>query len=152
VAGTEPLEVQASVSWTDRGVDEELTGILRFPDGVVAHFDCALTLERRETVEVSGSEGTLVVPSAFLPGTSDVALQELRGRKGETTHAVSGADEYRLMVEHFAEAVQTGSPFRYEAEEAARNMAAIGALYRSARRGGAPVPVEPADLSRSALS
>ncbi len=57
-------------------------------------------------------------------------------------HAVEGADEYRLMVEHFAGAVLNGHPLRFSAAEAAANMRAISALYRSARNGGRPEPVD----------
>ncbi len=138
IAGEEPFEVQATARWTDRDVDEALTGILRFPTGVVAHFDCALTLERCEGYEVAGTDGQLRVPAAFLPGTGDVAIIESRGRDGETAHTVHGDDEYRLMVEHFADCVLNDRPLRYTPSEAAANMRAIDALYRSARDGGAP--------------
>jgi xylose dehydrogenase (NAD/NADP) len=142
MAGAEPVEVQATANWSDRGVDRELVGMLRFPGDVLAHFDCALTLERTEAYEVSGTDGTLQVPSAFLPGTGDVPIHLHRGREGTETEVVVGVDEYRLMVEHFADGVLNGTPFRYPAAEAARNMRAIEALYRSARDGGRPVTVE----------
>jgi len=143
VAGAEPVEAQAFANWTERGVDGELTGALRFESGLVAHFDCALTLERREVLEVAGTDGTLLVPSAFLPGTADAPLHELRGRAGESVETVAGADEYRLMVEHFGDAVLHGSPLRYGPDEAERNMRVMAALYRSARDGGRPVAVAP---------
>lgn len=142
LAGDEPVEAQAFATWTDRGVDAELSGALRFESGLVARFDCALTLERRERFEVAGTDGTLVVDSAFLPGTGDVDVHTQRGREGETSETVTGADEYRRMVEHFADAVRTGAPVRYAAEEAARNMRAIEALYASARDGGRPAAVQ----------
>ncbi len=141
VAGAEPVEAQAFANWTDRGVDGELTGTLRFESGLVAHFDCALTLERREVLEVAGTDATLLVPSAFLPGAADVPLHELHGRGGESVETVPGADEYRLMVEHFADAVLRGTPLLYGPDEAERNMRSIEALYRSARDGGRPVAV-----------
>lgn len=139
VAGAEPVLVQAQANWADSGVDAELTGTLRFADGLLAHFDCALTQERTELVEVSGTEGTFRVPGAFLPGSGDVFLEEHRGRAGSADHPVAGADEYRLMVEHFARCVLEGTAPRYGAREAALNMRTIEALYRSARSGGAPV-------------
>ncbi|GMV05120.1 MAG: hypothetical protein AMXMBFR53_13990 [Gemmatimonadota bacterium] len=52
---------------------------------------------------------------------------------------VAGDDEYRLMVEHFADAALNGRPVRYDAAEAARNLRVIEALYRSAKTGGRPV-------------
>jgi D-xylose 1-dehydrogenase (NADP+, D-xylono-1,5-lactone-forming) len=137
MVGEEPEEAQATASWTERGVDDRLTGVLRFPGGAVAHFDCALTLERCEYYEVAGTDGALRVASAFLPGTKDVVVEESRGRAGRSVHTIPGVDEYRLMVEHFAECVLDGASPRWPAEEAAANMRAISALYRSARSGGA---------------
>lgn len=138
LAGAEPVEVSATARWTDRGVDDELTGVLRFDDGLTAHFDCSLTMERCEFFEAAGTDGHLRVESAFLPGTDAVVIEEHRGRDGVTGHRVDGADEYRLMVEHFASAVLDGRPLRYDAREAAATMRAIEALYRSARNGGRP--------------
>jgi len=138
LAGTEPVEVQAWAAWGPSGVDVELMGALRFEDGLLAHFDCALTLERREMYEAAGTEVCLSVESAFLPGTGEVAVLERRGGE-ERRHLVPGADEYRLMVEHFGDSVLLDQPLRYPASEAAANMAVIEALYRSARDGGRPV-------------
>lgn len=141
IAGAEPVEAQAFAKWSDRGVDSELVGTLRFPDDVVAHFDCALTMERNEVFEAAGTDGVISVPSAFLPGTDDAPIHLDRGREGRSTDVVPGVDEYRLMVEHFADAVLTDEPFRYPATEAAANMRVIEALYRSARNGGRPEAV-----------
>ena len=113
MAGAEPEEVMATANWTDRGVDEEMSGVLRFPGGVLAHFDCALTMERCEVYEVAGTEGHLEVPASFLPGTADAPIHHHRGRAGVETEMVAGADEYQVMVEHFAECVLAGRPFWY---------------------------------------
>jgi predicted dehydrogenase len=141
VAGEEPVEVIATADWTERGVDDFLSGIMRFPGGAVAHFDCALTMERSESFEVAGTDGYMTVPSAFLPGKGDVDFTEVKGRDPATVHDVAGADEYQLMVEHFADCILHGEAPRYPASEAAANMRVIEALYRSARGGGAPTSV-----------
>lgn len=138
LAGSEPVEASATARWTDRGVDDELTGVLRFEGGLTAHFDCSLTMERCEYYEAAGTGGHLRVESAFLPGTSETVVEEHRGRSEVTRRAVEGFDEYRLMVEHFAECVVRGEAVRYPPSEAAANMRAIEALYRSARNGGRP--------------
>ncbi|HJO03176.1 MAG TPA: Gfo/Idh/MocA family oxidoreductase [Acidobacteriota bacterium] len=137
VAGSEPLEVQALAEWGPSGVDTLMAGTMRFADGLLAQFDCALTLERREAYEIAGTDGHLQVPAAFLPGTEEVQIHQHGGRGDSTTHTVEGADEYQLMVEHFADCVLDDLPLRYDAGEAAQNMRVIEALYRSARRGGA---------------
>ena len=139
--GGEPVEVQARANWAETGVDKEMAGILRFADGAMAHFDCSLTQERCEFYEVAGTEGHFRVPAAFVPGTADASYEEHRGRNARTDHPVGGADQYRLMVEHFAESALEGTPLLYPVGEAAMNMRAIEALYRSARRNGEVVPL-----------
>ncbi|MCP4534760.1 MAG: Gfo/Idh/MocA family oxidoreductase, partial [Delftia sp.] len=141
LAGAEPVEAQAFANWAQTGVDEQLTGTLRFSDGLLAQFDCALTLERREFYQVAGPEGHLHIPAAFLPGTADTTIYEHHGRQGTTTHEVPGVDEYQLMVEHFADCVLHDKPPRYPVTEAQANMRVIEALYRSARDGGRPQKV-----------
>ncbi len=141
VAGAEPVEVQAFARWGQSGVDEQLTGTLRFSDGLLAQFDCALTMERREVYQLAGTDAFLTVPAAFLPGEERVVIEETRARGEKTLHQVAGVDEYRLMVEHFADCVIHNQPPRYSASEAAANMRVIEALYRSARNSGKPEPV-----------
>ena len=142
VAGREPEEVQATALWAESGVDEQMAGTLRFSDGLLAQFDCALTMERCEAYEVAGTDAYLSVPNAFLPGKDDATIRENRGRGEEQAHTIEGADEYRLMVEHFSECVLNDRPPLYSPAEAALNMRVIEALYRSARTGGEVVSVQ----------
>jgi len=141
MAGEEPAEALAIGRWGDTGVDEELTGILRFPSGVVAHFDCSLSMERCETVTLAGVDGHLDVPSAFLPGVDECGFVEVRGAE-QTEHRVDGVDQYRAMVEHFADCVLHDREPRYPASEAAGNVRVIAALLQSAREGGRAVKIE----------
>jgi len=141
IVGSEPLEAQAFATWTERGVDEQMAGTLRFENGVTAQFDCALSMERRECLHAAGTDGHLEVASAFLPGTGDVTIEEHHGRRESGSHLVAGADEYQLMVEHFSDCVREGKPARYPLSESAANMRAIEALYRSARNEGRPEAV-----------
>jgi predicted dehydrogenase len=142
MAGSEPVEVQAWASWAPTGVDSELSGALRFDGGLVAHFDCALDLERREVYEVAGTDASITVDTGFLPGPGNVTIVEHRGRGQEVRHEIKGADEYILMVEHFADCALNDRPLRYDAAEAGANAAVLEALYRSARSGGQPVAVD----------
>jgi predicted dehydrogenase len=75
---------------------------------------------------------------AFLPGVGAVELTERRAG-ATTSRGFDGANEYVLMVEHFADAVLGRTVLRYSASEAAANMAVIDALYRSARSGRSEV-------------
>ena len=141
LAGIEPIEVQAIAHFGTSSVDEQLIGTIVFPNGVLAQFDCALTMERRETYEVAGTDAYLRVPAAFLPGTKDTTFYEHRGRSEVIEHTIKGVDEYQLMVEHFADCVLNNRSPRYSAEEAALNMKVIEALYQSARNNGKVVKI-----------
>jgi xylose dehydrogenase (NAD/NADP) len=143
LAGAEPVEVQARARWTDRGVDDELNGTLFFEDGLVAQISCSLAQERRETVEVAGTDAWVRLPSSFLPGTEPVDIELYRGRGHREDISVAGVDQYRTMVEHFGDCILNETPLRYTALEAASNLAVIEALYASARSGGEPATVVP---------
>ncbi len=138
LAGREPDSVQAYAVWHETGVDSRLSGTLCFGDDLMTQFDCALTMERRESFLIAGDDGYLAVENAFLPGTQDVTIVEHHGRGDAVTHSIAGVDEYQRMVEHFADTVITRRPLRYGPSEAAANMRVIEALYRSARNGGSP--------------
>ena len=147
LAGAEPVEVQAFATWGPTGVDTELSGALRFADGLVARFDCALTMERCEEVQVAGADGHLSTSAAFVPKPDGATIVQVKGREA-TVLPFEGGDQYRLMVEHFADQVLDrragrAAAVRYPAEEAAANLAVIEALLRSARAAGRPQPVSP---------
>lgn len=140
-AGCEPVEAQAVAVQSASGVDEMMTGTLRFPNDLLASFQCGLNTKRREAYELGGTEACLRVADAFLPGDDDVVIEEHRDGAEPVVHPIAGVDEYRLMVEHFADCALTGAAPRYPATEAALNMRAIEALYASARNNGAPVAI-----------
>jgi len=140
LVGEEPVEAQAFAQWGESGVDEEMVATLRFPGGVVAQFNCALTLPREEFCEVVGERGRLELPSSFVVGTEEVSMRSVRGGEAED-HSFGGVDEYQAMVEHFAECVLKDQAPRYGAEEAAANLRTMEALYRSARNEGRLEPL-----------
>jgi predicted dehydrogenase len=142
LAGKLPVEAQAWSTRGSGGVDTALCGSLRFANGLMAQFDCALDIERREFVEVVGTDGTLVSNQAFVSGSGPVEIVERHGRGAEIRHPFAGEDAYQRMVEHFADAVLADEPVRYGLADAAGTMAIIEALYRSARASGQPMPVE----------
>jgi predicted dehydrogenase len=95
-------------------------------------------MERREIYTLAGTDASLTVQKAFLPGESDAVIEETRGRGEVRQHVIKGANEYQLMVEDFADCVLQNRPPRYSAAEAAANMRVIDTLYHSARQGGCP--------------
>ena len=59
LAGEEPVTVQAAADWADSGVDELITGILKFESGLTASFSSSLAIERNEFYYAAGSEGVI---------------------------------------------------------------------------------------------
>ena len=58
IAGAEPAAVQAVAHQGPSGVDEQMVGTLRFEGGLLAQFDCALNMGRRESCLVAGTDPT----------------------------------------------------------------------------------------------
>jgi len=130
----EPAEVFAWGEIGESGVDEAVVALLRFNRRRTAVVDCGLRLGRREEVEIVGSEGHILVPRAFLPGTADAEFHCFQGTAHSQT-IVPGTNQSERMVEAFCDAVRTGGPVPHPPEDAVKNMAVIEALLRSVRTG-----------------
>ena len=141
LAGSPPIDAKAVATWSRNGVDEHLTGSLRFPSGVTMDFECGRATGARQTARVQVSETFLTAERCFVPGRGPTEILEERGTS-VTRHTIDPQDQYRLMVEHFADAALMGTPLRYGIADSAANLAAIAALYESARSGGRPVTVQ----------
>lgn len=142
LAGADPVEAQAFAEWNEAGADMQLVGSLRFANGVVAQFDCSFLLERREFVEAAGVSGTVASPSeTFACTLGETEIIERHGLDPAIRHATPGDDHYRLMVEHFVDVARGAATPRHQIDESIVNLAAIEALYESARSGGRPVSV-----------
>jgi len=82
-----------------------------------------------------GTEGAIELPhAAFIPSEKD-AVFTLRHQDEEEgrEHVTRGADEYQLMVEHFADVVVGEVELAFKPDESARNMQVLDALAESAR-------------------
>lgn len=137
----EPSEARAQARWTIGGVDEQLFGTLRFERGAVAQLACSLAAARSEDVLVVGEKGVARLRHAFVPTGAPVGLELHRPPEPPEVIGFEPADSYQRMVEHFAACVLRSESPRYDAREAAANLAAIEALYASARSGGDTVEV-----------
>ena len=132
----------ASAQWDFReefGVEVSLAGILGFSDSRTAIFDCGFRAAGRGFYLVAGTNGSIEVPDAFVPGIDE---QEIRISEGTDVRVetISGADHYALEAEEFADALLNARPLRIPADDAVKTLNAIEALHRSARSNGARVP------------
>ena len=133
----EPLQVQAQAVYHQREVDIHTVGLLRFPGDVLATVEASFITALQQTYTVIGTEGAIELPhDAFVPWEKDAVFtvrdrHEERGRE----HTTPGVDGYRLMVEHFADAIQKGTRLAFSPDESIRNMQVLDALAESARSG-----------------
>ena len=119
---------------TDGGVDEELTGVLRFPAGITASIYAGFRAAHRTWLEVIGSEGSLVVPNPFKPGPREQLMLERLGER--RTIDVHGSELlFARQVEHFVAAVLDGAPATVSLSSSRRTVAACCALLDAAGVG-----------------
>lgn len=71
IAGQEPLDVQLMAHRHESGVDDCLTGIMRFPGGLLASFSCGMNLQADNSAQISGSGGYLTIPVPWKPPVSN---------------------------------------------------------------------------------
>ena len=136
--GAEPERVEAHARFSDRGVDTELLAILHFASGARAQIACSFDGARSEELMLVGSLGSVRMSHAFVPTHSEVELACHYADSRQESLRFPASDSYRRMIEHFAAVVRGVAPLRYDTREARANMAAIDALYDSARNGGVP--------------
>ncbi len=133
----EPVQVQAQAVYHPRGVDVHVVGTLGFAGSGLATFEASFISALQQTYSVVGPDGAIELPhNAFIPWEKD-AVFLLRGRDQEDgqQHVVTGADEYQMMVEHFADAVLGKTQLMYPPADSIHNMRVLDALAQAARTG-----------------
>jgi len=135
--GAEPIKVQAQAVYRPDGVDVHVAGTLRFAEGRLAVIEASFISALQQTYSVIGSNGALELPhDAFIPWEKDAfyiqrKVDEETGRE----HLVTGADEYQLMVEHFADAVSGQAQLLCPPEDSIANSLVLDELSEAARTG-----------------
>ncbi len=126
----EPLAVSAQQLRGEDGVDLRLTGLLRFPDDVLATIDCGLDLAARDELEVTGTHGVLWLDD---PWHSRRPAIELRRTDGPVERiAVEPLNPYACELGDFAAAIAGERAPRYGREDALAQSHTIAELYASA--------------------
>ncbi|HHP7236645.1 MAG TPA: Gfo/Idh/MocA family protein [Desulfobacterales bacterium] len=136
--GAEPEAVQAQAVYHRRQpVDLHLAALLRFPGSGLATVEASFITALQQTYAVVGSSGAIDLPhNAFIPWEADAGFVQ-RGREDEhgRQHLLAGVDQYRLMVEHFADVVLGRRPPAFGIEDSLANMRVLDAVAAAARSG-----------------
>jgi D-xylose 1-dehydrogenase (NADP+, D-xylono-1,5-lactone-forming) len=129
VAGAEPERVSAEQVIGGKGVDIALSATLRFPDDVLAQFDCGLSVGHRHELEAIGEDGSIYLADPWHGRSPGIRLT--RGEEVEAI-AIADANPYSHQLENFARAVRGEEPPRLGHEDALAQARAIEALYTAA--------------------
>ena len=141
----EPISVFArAVRRLRRGVDLAAALLLEFPGDRFALCDSGFAGPFQSRLEAAGPEGRLVLNRAFSPKHYDVEVEVLEG-DARSAFPIPATDHFRLMVEHFGEAVLKGRPLRYGLEEALGQARTLDAAFASMKTG---LPAKVARASR----
>jgi len=131
-AGTEPIEAYGSAWYGPSGTDWVFTGLLRFPNDVLATFDCGTALTNRDELEVVGSDGSLFLDDPWHARTPAIELR----RDGEVELIeIERADSYSLELENVSAAAAGEAELLLGREDAMGQARALEALHRSAQTG-----------------
>jgi D-xylose 1-dehydrogenase (NADP+, D-xylono-1,5-lactone-forming) len=139
VAG-EPEAVTAERTLAPGGADVRFAATLRFEDGVLGHFDCGFDLPARRSLEVLGSEGSLVLEPAF--ARDDGVLELRRGDDEVERIEFPPTNRYRLQVENFSRAVLGEEEPLLGRADAVAQARVLDALHRAAESGSRVALVE----------
>jgi predicted dehydrogenase len=132
ITGEEPESVLGIAHTGEHDVDVNFSGVLRFPSGVLGHFDSGLRSNRTNWFTVIGSEGRIRVNESFVPAINQpTSVDVWRGDKHEMMQ-MEGADPYRLMAEDFAGAVLNEHPPRFAPSDAVAGMRVLDSLKAAA--------------------
>lgn len=132
--GAEPIEVFGWQTNGKTGIDENFSAQLRFPGDIFAQFTCSFVLPFYTAMEVIGSENRITVPLPFHP-VKEKEILFINSSNVTDTIKIDGDDTYIGEVEDMADAILDGKPQRVSLAFSRGNVAAINALFESARTG-----------------
>ncbi len=123
--GGEPVEAHGLSRIGPTGTDWVTAGVLRFPNDVLATFDCGTALPNRDELEAIGSEGSLFVGD---PWHCNDPVIELRRENGVERIEVEQQDSYRLELENMSDAIRGEGELLLAREDAIGQATTIQAL------------------------
>jgi D-xylose 1-dehydrogenase (NADP+, D-xylono-1,5-lactone-forming) len=130
--GGEPVAVHGEAWVGPSGTDWTFGGLLRFPNDVIATFDCGTALPNRDELEAIGSEGSLFLDD---PWHCVNPVIELRRDGGVERIELEREDSYRLELENVSDAIRGEAELLLGHEDAMGQARTLEALHDDALRG-----------------
>jgi len=134
LAPRDPQSVAAAATRNEHGVDVTLSGWLDLGDGLTATADVSFESVHLRTLELTGTEGSIRIPSYMAPGPDEPSVVTVERRDDSISeHPVAGADAYGEMIDQFADVVQRGATPLWGAAESRLMARWIEALHTASR-------------------
>lgn len=130
VTQTEPESIAVECA-RPRGVDVNLSAVLRYADGLIATLHCGFNAFGRNTSEIVGTDGALLVPDTFLDDAGEITLLT---KAGSRQIAVAQSDRYGEEIGDFSSAILDGRAPRLDLQESLRNMRVLDRILEQASR------------------
>lgn len=130
---SDPIAVSAATASSDerfQDVDEHVSFIVEYGDGLQASFTASQQSARGDQLSVYGSDGQLTLEPAFF---GDVTATLVRDDQVEE-QSMPDLNEMQEQLEYFASHVLRQKTPEPDGDHGVRDMAAINAGYESARR------------------
>ncbi len=129
-----PLAVAASAVRNEHGVDISMTGWLALDMGLRATFEVSFESVNRRSLQLTGTQGSIVIADQMAPGPPTDSVLTVVGRNDRTLDvAVPGADAYGEMLDQFADVVQHAHAPRWGGAQSRLLASWIDMLHHSAR-------------------
>ena len=132
VMGSAPTEMFAIQTIGPSGVDLSIAGQMRYPNGGIAQIESSFTLPYYTSIEIRGTEGTLLVPDPYNPKQVETSIIVVRGDDREEIRFHS-PHLYLGEIEDLADVILTQKQPRLPLNESREIIATLTGLYRSAR-------------------
>ncbi len=131
----EPIRAFAAMDIDPQFKTDRLTsGILEFERGL-ATFTCSTQLVDTQRVNLMGTLGQVELDLPFNPSISKPARVRLQNARGVRDFEVEVCDHYTIQGDLLSRAILDDTPVPTPLEDAIDNMAAMDALFQSARTG-----------------
>ncbi len=138
----EPESVEATLHWDDE-FDVNIGGVasLAYSEGRQALVDFSFAQERRQRLEIVGTEGSIDIEDFILPATADSTLRIARGGEAEL-EIFPPVNTYTLQAEAMNRAVNGGEPLPWDGDDAIHQVRILDAI-RESHLGGGRVELAP---------
>lgn len=127
-----PVEVMGWQKISESGVDADFIGQLRFANGLLAQIHSSFELPYFTSMELRGSQGTLLVPAPFLITDRP---QFIHQNEKDQIIRVKGSNLYGGEIENMSDVILDHQTPRLPLENSRQIIRCLEALYQSAETG-----------------